>query len=273
MLYIKKGPPKPSVAQKTAEIKRGDDWKNLPEDAPKNEEDASRYTKILRDMFEEFTKPDIRETVIREQHALCCYCMRRIGNTGRDMRIEHWYPLNMNKRTAIEYQNFLGACTGICSDHYIEFQCCDNSKSGKIIELDPRNHSMMDQIRYKSDGEIYFEKSPAWTETQVSKFEYEINEILRLNGVSSENKSGQEFDINNEWQSYDGGNELKSRREAVYRACADQIRRMQMKKSPKGISIADVQELVDKIEAKEEYPEYAGVMLFYYKRWIRNHQR
>lgn len=272
MLYIKKGPPKSSVAQKTAEIKRRESWKMLSENAPENKEEASKYTDILRNMFEEFPKEDIRETVIREQHALCCYCMRRIANTGQNMRIEHWYPLNMNKRTAIEYKNFLGACTGVCSDHYSEFQCCDKSKSGKIIQLDPQNHSMMDQIKYRSDGEIYFENSSSWTAEQVVEFEYEINAILRLNGISAKKQSEQDKDIDTE-QQYSGGNELKSRREAVYRACADQIRRMQIKKRPGGISVADVQELVDKIETKEEYPEYAGVMLFYYKRWIRNHQQ
>lgn len=273
MLYIKKGPPKESIAQKTAEIKRRDSWKSLPDNVPENGEEAAKYTNTLRSMFEEFRKTDIRETVIHEQHGLCCYCMRRIANDGENMRIEHWYPLKMNKRTAIEYQNFLGACTGVCSDHYSEFQCCDNSKSGNVIEIDPRNQSMMDQIMYKSDGEVYFEQSSAWTEAQVLKFQNEINNILRLNGSSSKNKAGDKINISNEGLSYSSGNELKSRREAVYKACVDEIRRIQKKKLPQKISIMDVQKLVDKIESSDEYPEYAGVMLFYYKRWIRNHQK
>lgn len=262
MLYIRKGPPKEIVAQKTAELKRRDSWRGLPDDAPTDKDEAVKYTDTLRNMFDEFSKPDIRETVIKEQHSICCYCMRRIRNSGSNMRIEHWYPLNRNKNKAIEYSNFLGACTGIYSQDYTEKQCCDNSKSGKIIMLDPRNQSMMDQIKYKSNGEVYFEKSSAWTEEQVDQFTEDINNTLQLNG-----------EINCTESQYSGCNELKSRREAVYRGCKDEIRRMQRRKKTGILSVKDVQNLVDKLEAQEEYPEYAGVMLFLYKRWIKNHQK
>jgi len=268
LLYIRKGPPKVIVAQKTAEIKRRDTWKNLPDDAPTDKDGAAKYTETLRSMFDEFSKPDIRETVIQEQHALCCYCMRRICNSGSDMRIEHWYPLNLNKTSAIEYSNFLGACTGIYSQDRSERQCCDNSKSGETIMLDPQNQSMMNQIKYKSDGEIYFEESPAWTDEQVDRFTTDINDTLQLNGDTNEKVTSE----NSNNQKNNGCNELKSQREAVLRACREELSRMQRRKRPSALSVKEVQELVNKIEAKEEYPEYAGVMLFFYNRWIKNHQ-
>lgn len=273
MLYIRKGPPKISVAQKTAEIKRSETWKNLPDDAPEDKEEASKYTAVLRDMFEQFPKYDIRETVIKEQHGLCCYCMRKIANSGDEMRIEHWYPLNMDKRKAIEYSNFLGACTGVCSDRYSEFQCCDNSKKGEVIKLDPQNQSMMDQIKYKSDGEIYFESSPAWSEEEVKRFEYEINEVLYLNGSPFAEMMDSNSSYGGASRQRIGCNELKSRRESIIRACKDRLLNERRKNQSRSIPIATVQKWIDDIESTEEYPEYAGVMLFYYKRWLKNHKR
>ena len=36
-------------------------------------------------------------------------------------------------------------------------------------------------------------------------------------------------------------------------------------------TISNVENLIKRIEEQETYPQYAGVMLFYYKRWLKNH--
>ena len=36
-------------------------------------------------------------------------------------------------------------------------------------------------------------------------------------------------------------------------------------------TVANVEKLIEELEAKQQYPAYAGVMLFYYKRWLKNH--
>lgn len=260
MLYIEKGAPLNSIAQKTAEIKRRDAWKALPLNAPEDEREAHRYTDALRIMFDEFSKDDIRSTVLKEQHHLCVYCMRRIKIDPLTTKIEHWYPLSQNKEKAIEYTNFFGACTGVDSQNNTTQPCCDTSKSGTIIKLNPCDRRMMNQIKYESDGTIYFDSADGWTKEEVDDFNDEIKKVLRLNGDIPEND-------------YLPGSELRSRRAAVYAACKNTITRMVMRNPRHTVSISDIQALIDNIESKEEYPEYAGVMLFYYKRWISNHTR
>ena len=260
MLYIEKGAPLNSIAQKTAEIKRRDDWKELPQNAPEDEHEAHRYTDVLRSMFDEFSKDDIRSTIVKEQHHLCVYCMRRIKNDPLTTKIEHWYPLSQDKEKAIDYTNFFGACTGVDYQNSETQPCCDSSKSGTIIKLNPCDRRMMNQIKYESDGTIYFDTADGWTQDEVNDFNDEIKNVLRLNGDIPE-------------YSYQSGSELRSRRSAVYDACKKNIIRMIKKNPRRSISISDIQALIDKIERKEEYPEYAGVMLFYYKRWISNHSK
>ena len=93
MIYIHKGEPPRSISLKSPE---------------RDEGDARRYTDELRTIFDEFPKEELREAILQEQHHLCAYCMRRIHNDGRRMRIEHWFPLSHSKYKAIDYSNMLG---------------------------------------------------------------------------------------------------------------------------------------------------------------------
>lgn len=258
MLYIEKGAPLNSIAQKTAEIKRRDAWKELPLNAPEDDHEAHRYTDALRTMFDEFSKDDIRSTVLNEQHHLCVYCMRRIKNDPLTTKIEHWYPLSQNKEKAIDYTNFFGACTGVDSQNNTTQPCCDTSKSGTVIKLNPCDRRMMNQIKYESDGTIYFDSADGWTQDEIDDFNNEITNVLRLNGNVPKHDN-------------QPGSELRSNRASVYAACKKTIDRMRKKNPGKTVSISTIQSLVNNIEQKEEYPEYAGVMLFYYKRWLNSH--
>ena len=101
MLYIKKMQPLPEVVDKINLIKRSDIWKNIPEGD----------TKAIRKQFESLPKDSVRYTLLKEQHGLCAYCMRRIHNDS-STTIEHWAPLSKNKEQALQYSNFLGVCHG-----------------------------------------------------------------------------------------------------------------------------------------------------------------
>lgn len=78
MLYIKKMQPLPEVIDKINQIKRSDVWRNIPD----------KDVKAIRNQFESLPKDSIRYTLLKEQHGLCAYCMRRIHNDS-SMTIEH----------------------------------------------------------------------------------------------------------------------------------------------------------------------------------------
>lgn len=260
MLYIQKGTPSQTVSLKIAEIKRRNAWKELPLNSPETQNEKAKYTTVLRGMFDEIPKDDIRSTLVKEQHYLCAYCMRKITdekdvNNRVNMRIEHWYPLSNNKIKAIEYSNFLAACEGIDSQNGEVIKCCDNSKESSVIHIDPRDKRMMSLITYDSDGRISVRKADGWSQEEIDTFQKDIDEVLLLNG-STEKKYA------------DKNSELKMYRSAVYKACAKRLSKLYLSGK---LTKKAIQEIVDSIEKSEHYPEYAGVMLFYYKRWLKNH--
>ena len=246
MIYIKKGAPPNSVATKAAEIKRSPSWRLIPEVRPEDPEKQKGYGDSLRFYFDQLPKDNIREALLKEQHYICAYCMRSLPDKD-SVRIEHWYPLSKARDTAIDYQNLLAVCEGIYSDQQQRQPCCDNSKGGKEIKLDPRDHVMMDHIQYESNGTLYFD-APTWMgEKDKKAILTDIKDTLRLNGSDSELTIGRRI----VW------NESK--------ALLDSLRK-------KGkCTVSNVENLIKRIEEQETYPQYAGVMLFYYKRWLKNH--
>lgn len=260
MLYIEKGTPLQSISLKAAEIRRRDSWRQLPSSAPKDKTQFGNYTNKLRGFFDEFPKEDLRKTILKEQHHLCAYCMRRIRNDANHMRIEHWFPVNMSKNTAIDYNNMLGVCTGIDYQNGSNYSCCDRSKSGNEITLDPRDKRMMEQIGYESNGRIYFEPSPTWSETEIARFQNDIDNVLMLNGSDySNSEQGQ-----NRYQS--GVDDIRSQRSAVYRACQKTLNRLRRDNKATEENILT---LLHGIRDKEKYDEFAGVRIFYFERWLK----
>lgn len=246
MIYIKKGPPHRNVSNKAAEIRRDPNWRKIPLTRPTNPKQQKGYGDTLRSYFDQLPKKEIRETLLEEQHYICAYCMRRLSNV-EDVKIEHWYPLSAARDTAIDYRNFLGSCYGIYSENQQPCSCCDKKKSGTLITIDPRQQWMMDCIKYDSDGMIYFDAPDGFPRGAKEIIDRDINVTLCLNGEDSE---------------------LTLARKRVYKTCIDQLRALHDKKQ---CSVANIQKLVKKLEQMPQYPEYVGVMLFYYKRWLNNH--
>lgn len=253
MLYIEKGSTPPDTVRRIDEIENGTTadsvkWRSLPAESDTlPEKERSAYTDFLRAMFENLPRKEIRSALFREQHGICAYCMRRIKD-DESTHIEHWYPLSNRKSTAIDYRNFLASCNGEDYRNGKKLLCCDNNKHNKEIGLTPLNMEMMEQIAYESNGKIYFQKSPRFTQTQADAYQNDIDVVLNLN---------------------DPGGYLKLNREAACSACTKELKRLQQKHR---LTYANVEKIVSTLLQKEQYEEYTGIMVFYYKRWLQHHR-
>lgn len=237
MLYIKKEGLPNSVNQQIIEILRSDNWKSVPDDD----------TQALRSVFDnEFPKSNVKKLLIHEQKGLCAYCMRRIHMDSYS-RIEHIIPLSKNKDTALNYGNLLGVCDG--GKHLVGEQnhilCCDAEKGEKEISISLLNEFQMDKIAYKKDGTIY-------TNPEDEAMEKDMNEILHLNGIR--NRDGSVLDTSTEI--------LKGRRDTYFRV----QKMMEMLAKQGKCTSAEVKKIIDNLKNKEEFEEYQGVKLYYFRK-------
>lgn len=116
-------------------------------------------------------KDELRESLIREQGCLCCYCC--LGITKDSMRIEHWIPQATRSELALIYSNMLAACCG-GEDGTKDERHCDVSKGDREIKYSPANpaHAIESKISYYSNGEI---------RSSCSEFDKQIDDVLNLN--------------------------------------------------------------------------------------------
>ena len=157
MLYIKKIQLSRKLSYEFSRVRR--EQKSLID---------KRTSQAAREAFDCLDKSLIRDSLIREQHGLCAYCMRRIDNTSF---------------TALDYNNMLGVCDGgrkVNDSNYDECHvlCCDASKGKRKITISPLNLFHMQKIRYSEDGRIY-------TYPRDEILERDINEVLHLNGENN----------------------------------------------------------------------------------------
>ncbi len=128
-------------------------------------------------------KSDIRAALLRDQHALCCYCMRRISSEERahptrpdtppvvQMKVEHWRSQDSYPALQLTWSNLLGACTGGMGFSPKD-QTCDTRKSEDAISLNPLDHTHTSTLYCTSDGRL-FSTNP--------QFQSDIDERLGLN--------------------------------------------------------------------------------------------
>lgn len=254
MIYIQKRAPSRSIVEKISELRRSEEWKKLPDFPPEvppeeNKKEKTKYTKILRDMFGKLDSDELRRLTLAEQHGICAYCMRQIGNSPSVTQIEHWYPLSLSKNAALDYKNFLAVCSGKDQSNGKEYSCCDESKASTVIKLDPRNLAMMRKIYYQSNGEIGFDAAGEFPQEVIEQITKELENVLWLNKPSSGLADG---------------------RKAVYRSCKKTVDNL-VKGKTKGDAIKVVRRKFDNLKNSEIYPDYAGVMLFYFARWLKQH--
>ena len=235
MLYIERAQPSQEAVNEISRVKI--DCKDLLD---------KRDPQSARGAFDCLNKSLIRDCLIKEQHGLCGYCMRHIENDIH-MTIEHLDPIEKNVDGALDYENMLGVCDGgrtIEKKYWPTGQhilCCDAAKGSQEITISPYNKEHMNKIRYREDGTIY-------TYPKDDILERDINDVLHLNGENGLDTST---------------GLLRGRREA-YRSFFNE-----MKRQDKNISRAYIERRIRAIESKDEYPEFAGVILYFLKRKLQ----
>ena len=124
--------------------------------------------------FDNFEDKDLlRQALVTEQRALCCYCMGRIHPSRESMKIEHWRCQAHYPTEQLRYRNLLGACTG-GEGQPLKFQYCDTRKGDRDLRLNPAElaHQVEAHVRYEADGSIL---------GSDSEFDCQLNDVLNLN--------------------------------------------------------------------------------------------
>lgn len=238
MLHIEKKPAPGKMIREVSKIKSSPEWK-MAKDGD---------TTAIREAFEKLTKETIRKSLLEEQHYLCAYCMRKIQNDGQKTSIEHWYPLSKDKERALDYGNMLPVCDG--GKNWVgkgkKLLCCDAYKADEDeLTISPLNKQQMDKITYEKNGFIK-------TDPEDKKMNEDIRDILRLNGIW---KNGKFIaDTSTEL--------LKGRKDAYLR-----YKRFVAKLDRDGkCTSSKIKKKIEEIENAEQWPEYAGVLLYFLNR-------
>lgn len=117
-------------------------------------------------------KDALRESLVKEQRGLCCYCMNRIRSDDGKMKIEHWHPQSHRQFLSeqLDYGNLLAACSGNSNG----VKHCDTSKADQLLSKNPANHRdrVEEGIHYRPDGEIF---------SDDATFNAELSNVLNLN--------------------------------------------------------------------------------------------
>ena len=248
MLYIEKIQPSQEILDELSEAKRNFKIQSSEEAA------------IAFDSLTKQAKGLIRDSLIKEQHGLCAYCMRRIKNSDDNIipttTIEHYKPKSNSKYfdLTLDYKNMLAVCSGGRDKNAgKKFLCCDASKGDQEIRINPFNHSDIEKIRYKPDGTIY-------TYPQDKDFEEDINDILRLNG-ERDDKGNLLNDTSTEL--------VKCRKEAYENLFLNFIKGL---KSKNKLNRKNIEKRIQELEQEEPRREFLGVILYFLKRELKKYQ-
>lgn len=100
-------------------------------------------------------KDELRESLVAEQGALCCYCLQRIHPAADKMKIEHWHSQTGYAEEQLDYGNLLGACMG-GEGRPRKLLHCDTRKGDFVLSRNPANpnHQIESFIAFLSDGSI-----------------------------------------------------------------------------------------------------------------------
>jgi len=128
-------------------------------------------------------KDEIRGALLRDQRALCCYCMRSISTEARphptrpaapavvQMKVEHWRSQVGFSTLQLAWTNMLGACLGGEGSSRGD-QTCDTRKGEDAIVLSPLDATHVETLRCTSAGRL---------ESTNAQFQKDIDDRLNLN--------------------------------------------------------------------------------------------
>ena len=177
-------------------------------------------------------KDKLRESLLKEQGYICCYCMSRIKLD--EMKIEHWQPQTKYTSRQLDYRNLLGACMGNQGARP-QNQHCDTRKGDAEIIINPieGDKNCENLVKYRPDGKIYSD--------DVS-INHDLNETLNLNlGFLKKNRSDALFIV---------------------------VRKLDEKFSNKTWAKITMQKEIDKLNTKDEngfYDAYCQFIVSYLK--------
>jgi uncharacterized protein (TIGR02646 family) len=128
-------------------------------------------------------KDEIRDALLRDQFALCCYCVRRISKETRphpsrpaappvvQMKVEHRQSQERYPELQLAWTNLFGACLGGEGSPRAD-QTCDTHKGEEAILLNPLDPAHFATLRCTSAGRLES------TDPQLAR---DIDERLNLN--------------------------------------------------------------------------------------------
>ena len=128
-------------------------------------------------------KVAVRTALIRDQHALCCYCMRRVSGQEKphptklaappvvQMKVEHWRSQASYPALRLRWSNMLGACPGGMGSSPRD-QTCDTRKGEVAITLNPLDLTHISTLYCTSAGRLC---------STNPQFQDDIDERLGLN--------------------------------------------------------------------------------------------
>lgn len=252
MIYIKKQNPADCVQKELKEKSESPEWKSILE----NDTSAMRY------FFDQLTcKYEIRESLLKEQHYLCAYCMSVIENRELHMSIEHLVPLSKCKEKVLDYQNYLGVCKGGADlpRNRSKCICCDASKGNVELQcVNPFDETQMNQIRYLSDGILYYERRESDSDEYEKAMKKDLFQTLKLNGIYDEVTGSVKRDTKTSL--------VKNRKDA-YEECESYIAEL----FEQGLLTKEhLAHDLENILEKEHYEAYDGVRIFLLKMAYEN---
>jgi uncharacterized protein (TIGR02646 family) len=110
-------------------------------------------------------KEAVRGALIRDQYALCCYCMRRISSDEKphpaklaapsvvQMKVEHWRSQVSYPTIQLSWSNLLGACLGNMGSSPKD-QTCDTRKGEDAITFNPLDLAHISTLYCTSAGRL-----------------------------------------------------------------------------------------------------------------------
>lgn len=203
-------------------------------------ESLTKYRKRKFAYFDGYQeKDDVRIKLLKEQGCLCAYCMRRIDI--EHMKIEHWYPEDrLSDAETLDYSNMLGACLGHIEGTKGSDDTCDTHKGNVEITVNPQDMTTLEKIEYSSaTGKIY---------SKDGKIQEDLDRTLNLNSKS---------------------HLLMANRKAVLDSVIQQMRKMQQKGNWNRKLIESVKAQYEKTDAEGKKKEYAGIVLWYLNKKLR----
>jgi len=125
--------------------------------------------------YKNLPKDGTRASLLTEQGHICCYCMKRIPESGKTSgsKIEHYLCQDNHSQEELNYGNMLLACLGNEGSPK-RLQTCDTKKGNLSLTHSPSNQTrnIEDLIKYKPNGEIY---------SSDDIFNTELETVLNLN--------------------------------------------------------------------------------------------